>query len=420
MTLTDKSTHLRRIFSSLKVRNYRLFFIGQSVSLSGVWVQRVAQAWLVLELTNSGTAVGLVTALQYLPILLLAPVGGVIADRSDKRKILIVTQAMAALSAGTLGIVTLLGVVQVWMVFALALGLGLAGSIGNPARQTFVLEMVGGQQLTNALSLNSTLMNAARIVGPAIAGVLIASVGIAWCFLFNGITYLAVIVALMLMRVDQLDRAPRQPRRTGQVRAGIKYVKKTPAVLTPILMMAVAGTFAYEYQVVLPLMARFTFDGNAQTLAVMTSAMGVGAVAGGLFTASRQQHGNAVLIRTAAVFGGLQVLAALAPALWTVLLLLVALGAAGLAFIAIGNSTVQLASAPEMRGRVMGLWAVAFLGSTPIGGPLMGWVGETLGARWALGLGGVAVLVAVAAGSRITNANERGSVSTDTQPETVD
>ena len=317
------------------------------------------------------------------------------ADRLDKGLILIITQAGSAVSAATLGMVTLFDVVELWMVFVLAFGLGVAGSIGNPARQTFVLEMVGSDQLTNALSLNSTLMNAARIVGPAIAGLLIAGVGLAWCFLFNGLSYLAVIAALLLMKVDELERAARQPRKTGQVREGLHYVKRTPSVLIPILMMAMAGTFAYEYQVVLPLLARFTFDGNAQTLALMTSAMGVGAVAGGLLTASRQKHGNSTLIRTAAVFGGLQVLAALMPGLWASLVLLMVLGAAGLAFIAIGNSTVQLACAPEMRGRVMGLWAVAFLGSTPIGGPIMGWIGESLGARWALGLGGVAVLIAV-------------------------
>ncbi len=398
--MTSLRDQLNRTFSSLSVRNFRLFFIGQSVSLSGVWVQRIAQSWLVLELTDSGTAVGLVTALQFLPVLVLAPLGGLLADRSDKRRILILTQAGSAFTAAVLGIVTLTGVVELWMVYVLAFGLGLAGSLGNPARQTFVLEMVGPKQLTNALSLNSTLMNAARIVGPAIAGILIATVGLAWCFLFNAVSYLAVIVALLALNLGELDKAPHQPRRGGQLRDGLRYVRQTPDVLLPILLMAVAGTFAFEYQVVLPLLARFTFGGDAQTFALMTSAMGVGAVGGGLLTAAKQAHGHHLLIRIAVLFGVMQIVAALAPSLIVTLLLLVGLGAVSLAFIAIGNSTLQLSSAPEMRGRVMGFWAVAFIGSTPIGGPIMGWLGENLGARWALSIGGVAVLAAALAARR--------------------
>jgi MFS family permease len=402
---------LRHTFSSLRVRNYRLFFLGQSISLGGTWVQRVAQAWLVLDLTGSGTAVGLVTAVQFLPLLVLAPIGGVIADRVDKRRMLMLTQSMAALSAATLGTVVLTGVVEPWMVYLLAFALGVAGSIDNPTRQTFVLEMVGRGQLINALSLNSTLINAARVVGPAIAGVLIITVGIGWCFALNALSYLAVIVALNLMRVDELDSGPIQPRRAGQLREGLRYVRSTPAVLTPILMMAVAGTFAYQYQVVLPLLARFTFDGDAQTFATMTSAMGVGAVAGGLFTASRQARPAMALARTAGLFGTLQVLATLAPNLLVSILTLVALGAVGVSFIALGNSTLQLSAAPEMRGRVMGLWAMAFLGTTPIGAPVMGWVGEHVGPRWALGLGGVTVLLAAAIAVRSLTSVDRAAGS---------
>jgi MFS family permease len=387
---------LRRTFSSLKVRNYRLFFVGQSISLSGTWIQRVAQAWLVLDLTGSGTAVGLVTALQFVPLLLLAPIGGVIADRVNKRRMLILTQTASALAAATLGALVLTGVVELWMVYALAFALGVAGSVDNPTRQTFVLEMVGREQLTNALSLNSTLINAARVIGPALAGALIISIGIGWCFVLNAVSYLAVIVALRMMSVDDLDSAPIQARHPGQLREGFRYVRSTPAVLTPLLMMAVAGTFAYEYQVVLPLLARFTFGGDAQTFAMMTSAMGVGAVAGGLFTASRQSRPAMALARTAGLFGAVQIMASLAPGLVACLISLVALGAVGVSFIALGNSTLQLTAAPEMRGRVMGLWAVAFLGTTPIGAPMLGWLGEHVGARWALGLGGLAVLLAAA------------------------
>ena len=389
---------LRRTFSSLGVRNYRLFFVGQSISLCGTWIQRVAQAWLVLELTGSGTAVGLVTALQFLPLLVLAPFGGVIADRVNKRRLLMFTQGLAGLSAATLGVVVLTGAIQLWMVYLLAFLLGIAGSIDNPTRQTFVLDMVGRDQLTNALALNSSLVNAARVVGPAIAGVLIITVGIGWCFVFNAVSYLAVIAALNLMRVDELDSAPVQPRGPGQLRAGFRYVRSTPAVLTPILMMAIAGTFAYEYQVVLPQIAKFTFDGDAQTFTTMTSAMGVGAVAGGLYTASRHTRPAIALARIAALFGVIQILVSLAPNLVLALIALVALGAIGVSFIALGNSTLQLSAAPEMRGRVMGLWAVAFLGTTPFGAPVMGWVGEQFGPRLALGLGGVALLLAAAYG----------------------
>jgi MFS family permease len=330
------------------------------------------------------------------PLLLLAPIGGVIADRVNKRRMLILTQTASALAAATLGALVLTGVVELWMVYALAFALGVAGSVDNPTRQTFVLEMVGREQLTNALSLNSTLINAARVIGPALAGALIISIGIGWCFVLNAVSYLAVIVALRMMSVDDLDSAPIQARHPGQLREGFRYVRSTPAVLTPLLMMAVAGTFAYEYQVVLPLLARFTFGGDAQTFAMMTSAMGVGAVAGGLFTASRQSRPAMALARTAGLFGAVQIMASLAPGLVACLISLVALGAVGVSFIALGNSTLQLTAAPEMRGRVMGLWAVAFLGTTPIGAPMLGWLGEHVGARWALGLGGLAVLLAAA------------------------
>lgn len=364
--------------------------------MPGTWMQRIAQAWLVLDLTGSGTAVGLVTALQFLPLLVLAPLGGVIADRVDKRRMLMLTQGVAALSAGILGAVVLTGVVELWMVYALALVLGTAASIDNPTRQTFVLEMVGRDELTNALALNSSLVNAARVVGPAIAGVLIVTVGIGWCFVLNAVSYLAVIGALNLMRVDDLEPSQRQPRKRGQLREGLRYVRATPAVRTPILMMAVAGIFAYEYQVVLPLLAKFTFEGTAQTFAAMTSVMGAGAVVGGLIAAARHNRPAMSLARTAALFGSLQLLAALAPTLLLNLIILVGVGAAAVTFIALGNSTLQLWSKPEMRGRVMGLWAVAFLGSTPIGGPIMGWIAEHIGPRWALGLGGIAVLIAAA------------------------
>ena len=385
---------LRRTFASLQVRNYRLYLFGQIVSLSGTWMQGVAQAWLVLKLTGSGTALGLVTALQFLPVLLLGPLGGVIADRVEKRKLLYVTQGLSGVLALVLGLLVATDTVQLWMVYVLASGWGALNAIDNPTRQTFVLEMVGPDNLGNAVTLNSVMVNLARVVGPAVAGILIATVGLAACFLLNAASYLAVLAALLAMRAAELTPAPRQPRKKGQLAEGFRYVRRTPELLSPLLMMAVIGTLAYEFQVVLPLMARFTFHGDAGTYAVMSSAMGGGAVVGGLITASRKQGSATALARSAIVFGIVILGVALAPTLWVAYLVLVLVGATSITFLARANTTLQLAAAPEMRGRVMSLWAVAFLGSTPIGGPIIGWIGEHLGPRWGLTVGGTATVLA--------------------------
>jgi MFS family permease len=387
---------VRRAFSPLTIRNFRLYFIGQTLSMSGTWMQRVAQSWLVLELTGSGTALGLVTAVQFLPMLLLAPYGGVIADRLNKQRLLLITQSAAAILACALGLLIVFDVIRLWMVYVLAGALGLVSSVDNPTRQTFVLELVGREKLTSAVSPNSVLVNLARVLGPAAAGVLIVTVGLGPCFLVNSGTYLAVIVALTLMRVDELQTVAPQPRRAGQLREGLRYVGATPAVLTPLLMMGVVGMFAYEFQVILPLIARFTFGGDAGTYATMSACMGGGAVVGGLVAASRRTRPAVALSRTAAVFGATQLLTSFAPNLVVACVALVALGAASISFLALGNATLQLSATPEMRGRVMGLWAVAFLGSTPVGGPIIGWVGENVGPRYGLGLGGVATLLAAA------------------------
>ena len=383
-----------RAFSPLAVRNFRLYFIGQTLSVSGTWMQRVAQSWLVLELTGSGTAIGLVTAVQFLPMLLLAPFGGVIADRFDKRRLLLVTQAVAAVLATALGLLVVFAVVKLWMVFVLAAALGLVSSVDNPTRQTFVLEMVGRDNLTSAVSLNAVLVNLARVLGPAAAGALIVTVGLGPCFLINAGTYLAIIIALFLMRVAELQAVPPQERRAGQLREGLRYVQSTPAVMTPLVMMGVVGMLAYEFQVILPLIAKFTFGGDAGTYAALTAFMGGGAVVGGLVTASRKARPPVALSRTAALFGVTQLIASFAPTLVSEYVAMVALGAASIGFLALGNATLQLSATPEMRGRVMGLWAVAFLGSTPIGGPIVGWIGEHVGPRYGLGLGGVATLLA--------------------------
>ena len=391
--MTAVAATARRIFSSLRVPNYRLYFAGQAVSLSGTWMQGVAQAWLVLDLTGSGTAIGLVLALQFLPVLLLGPLGGVVADRVDKRRLLVATQVAAALLATTLGLLVLFDVVRLWMVYALACGLGFVNLVDNPTRQAFVGEMVGPDDLTNAVSLNSVLVNLARIAGPAGAGALIITVGVAPCFLINAASYLAAIAALLLMRPEQLRRSAPQPRRPGQLRAGLRYVRSTPALLIPLIMMAVVGTLAYEFQTILPLLARFTFGGDAGTYGMMTALMGAGAVVGGLLTAAAGRRAPTALATMALLFGAVQTAAAFAPNRAMALAAMVPLGAASIAFLSLGNATLQLASAPEMRGRVMALWAVAFLGSTPIGAPLIGWIGEQIGPRWGLGVGGLATLL---------------------------
>jgi len=392
--MTGSAPVVRRTVSSLGVRNFRLYFFGQMVSLSGTWMQSVAQAWLVLKLTGSGTALGLVVALQFVPVLLFGPLGGLVADRCDKRRLLYATQTSAGLLALALGLLVSFDVVRLWMVFALAAGFGLVNAVDSPARQTFVHEMVGADELPNAVTLNSVMVNLARAVGPAVAGGLIATVGLGPCFLINAGSYLAVLVALSLMRTDELQPTIPQPRARGQIREGFRYVRATPALSTPLLMMAVIGTLAYEFGVILPLMARFTFHGDAGTYGLMSSCMGVGAVVGGLYAASHRRVGATALALNAIAFGVVLLIAAVAPNLAVELVALVFIGVASIGFLSLGNATLQLATAPEMRGRVMALWAVAFLGSTPVGGPVVGWIGQNLGPRYGLGLGGVAALAA--------------------------
>ena len=298
-------------------RNYRIYLFGQSISLCGTWMQTVAQAWLVLKITGSGTALGFVVALQFLPVLLFGPWGGVIADRMPKRRLLLITSVAFGLLALLLGTLTATGVVTLWMVYVVALCFGMVTALDNPARQTFVLEMVGREHLPNAVMLNTVNINMARVIGPALAGLIIAIIGIAPCFFLNAASYVAVIVALLMMTVSELRPLPQQPRAKGQLREGFAYVWSSPKLRTPLLMMAIVGTLAYEFQVILPLVAKYTFGGGAATYGIMTGAMGLGAVIGGLFTASRQQTGDGPLIKATLVFGALIIVAALMPSLAT-------------------------------------------------------------------------------------------------------
>ncbi len=409
----------RRTFASLNVRNFRLYFIGQSISLSGTWMQTVGQAWLVLQITGSGTALGLITALQFLPILVLGPWGGVVADRFPKRRILYVTQAASGLLALALGLLVASGAVRLWMVGVLALCLGLVNAVDNPARQTFVLEMVGKEQLQNAVSLNSVLVNLARVIGPALAGVLITSVGLASCFNVNAASYIAVLVGLWMMDGGEFHPAPVVTRAKGQLREGFRYVKSTPLLRNVLLMMAIIGTLSYEFQVILPLFAQFTLHGGAGTFAALTGAMGVGSVIGGLYTAGRREVRPEMLVRASLLFGVVILASAAAPNLALAIGALVLVGIFSINFLSLGNTTLQLESTGEMRGRVMALWAVAFLGSTPVGGPIIGWIGQHAGPRWGLAVGGLAALAAAALGFRTLIAKSPVTVPDEVKTDAV-
>jgi MFS family permease len=394
--LTRLRATSRRTFDALAVPNYRRYTSGQAISLIGTWMQMAAQSWLVLTLTHSSTALGLVVALQTLPILILGPYGGVVADRADKRKVMVCLQAMMGVQALALGLLTIAKVVTVWEIGAFAMLLGLGNAFENPARQSFMSEMVGPEHLRNAVSLNSVLVNVARSVGPAVAGLLIATVGEGVCFLLNAASFLAVIASLLTLDRRALAPSPPTPRASGQLREGLRYVRRTPDLAVPLLMMALAGMLAYEFQVSLPVMARSGLHVGAAGYGFMTAAMGIGAVFGGLIVAAVGRTGIATLSLAAAAFGVLLALAALAGSLPVELIALALVGWASISFMATGNSTLQLTAEPGMRGRVMSLWFVAFQGSTPIGGPIVGWVIAAAGARAGLGLGAVTcVLVAL-------------------------
>jgi MFS family permease len=389
-----------RTFSALRFRNYRLYFVSQIVSFSGTWMQMIAQSWLVLQLTGSGTALGAVMAMQFLPTLLLGPAGGMVADRFDKRRLILITQSVAGLLAATLGILTVSGVVELWMVYAIAAGFGVVTAIDNPSRQTFVMEMVGPADISNAVTLNSVVVNAARVIGPAIGGAIIASVGIGQCFLVNAASYGAVIVALLLVRTGELRPAARTARAPGQLREGFRYAWSTPTLRTTLVMLALVGTLTFEFTTTLPLLSELTFGAGAGGLATMTALMGLGAVGGGLLVAASGPPTPTRLVVVAGSFGALVLAVSAMPTISLVYLLMPLVGAASVAMISLSNATLQLNSEPRLRGRVMALFAVALLGSTPIGGPIVGYVGEHASPRVSLAIGGLAALLAAAYGRR--------------------
>jgi MFS family permease len=392
----------RKTFSSLKVHNYRLYFTGQSISLVGTWMQTTAQAWLVLTLTHSAIDLGYVVALQTLPVLLFASYGGVIADRVDKRRLMVLLQTCMGLQALTLGLLSVFGVARLWEVCVLAVVLGLNNTFENPSRQAFVREMVGRDELRNAVTLNSVTSNAARAVGPAIAGILIATVGDGVCFLANAASFVAVVTSLLAMNRSALQPAEPEPRAKGQLREGFAYAAHTTNLAVPLVMMGIVGMLAYEFQVSLPVLAKVTFHGGSEAYGFMTAAMGIGAVAGGLITAARGRTGIRPMIFSAVGFGLAILVTALAPALWLSYIGLLFVGWASVSFVSIGNSTIQLSAAPNMRGRALSLWQLGFQGTTPLGGPVIGLVIEESDARIGLVVGALSCFVAAAGGTLLS------------------
>ena len=402
MTSADLRAVGARTFRSLHIRNYRLFWFGQLVSVSGTWMQTVAQSWLVLSLTGSGVDLGITVALQFLPMLLFGMYGGVLADRYDKRKLLIATQAAGGLLALILFGLVATDTVELWMVYVLAFLLGVVTMIDMPTRQSFVIEMVGPDEVPNAVGLNSAMFNTGRILGPAAAGISISALGIAPSFLANAISYLAVIGALLAMRPGELFRREPAERRRGEVRAGLRYAWADPILRSTLFLVAVLGMFGVNFVVVLPLLARFTFEGGAGLYSLFTALMSLGSLMGALVAASRARPTRRVLIGSGIAFGVLLLGAAAAPTVWLTSVLLVAVGMAVMLFLATANTTLQLNSDAALRGRVMALYGLLLMGTTPVGGPLLGWISEAWGPRVGLAIGGaLSLAAALAAASRV-------------------
>ncbi len=383
-------------FRSLRTPNFRRYVAAQLASTTGLAMQQVGQAWLVLELTGSGVSLGATVALQFLPLMVLGPWAGFLADRSDKRRLLLATQGAAGALALVLWALTATGMVTVTLVYLLALATGLTQALDLPARHAFVIEMVGPTDVANAVALNSATFNAGRLLGPAAAGLLIAAVGTAACFLLNAVSYLPVLAALARMDTEALHRQAPVPRAAGAVRAGLRHVWATPELRLPLAMVAVVGTLGFNFVVVLPLLARQTLGGGPALYGSLTALVGLGSLVGALGAASRARPTTTVLLGAATAFGVLMVAAAAARHPLVLGALLVGVGLSVMVFLSTANASLQLASEPAMRGRVMALYALVFLGSTPVGGPLVGWISERWGPPAGLATGGVASLGAVA------------------------
>ena len=390
-------------FRSLRNHNYRLYLVGSVVSNTGTWMMRVAQDWLVLSIPgNGGTELGITTGLQFLPVLLLSPYAGVIADRFPKRRLLQVTQATMALASLALGVIAVLGAAQTWHVYALALAFGVGSAFDAPARQSFVSEMVGPEDLTNAVGLNSASFNTARILGPALAGLMIGALGdgmvaSGWVILINAVSYLAVILQLQRMDVAELDSPePRTGASKGMLREGVAYVRSQPKMMMILVIVFFAGTFGMNFQITSALMATEVFDKGAGEFGVLGSAMAVGSLAGALMAARRVRIRMRLLVGAALVFGVAEIVAGLLPTYLTFVMFVPLIGLSTITLLNSANATMQLESDPLIRGRVMALYMTIVMGGTPLGSPVIGWIGETYGARWCLVIGGALVIVGVA------------------------
>ncbi|WP_167761807.1 MFS transporter [Blastococcus sp. CT_GayMR19] len=385
-----------RTFRSLREPNYRRYFTGQAVSVAGTWMQRVAQDWLVLTLTGSGVALGIATALQFGPLLVLGLWAGAVVDRLNRRRLIIVTQTIQAVLAATLAVLTLTGTVELWMVYALALALGIVNAFDTPARQAFVGEMVEPENYVNAQALSSTIHNAGRLVGPAIAGILIATTDVGVAFAVNALSFVGVLIGLL--RIDAASLRPVTVPESGKgaARAGLRYVLAKPELRAALLLIGVIALFGQNFRVVLPLLAQDTFRSGAEVYGYLTAALGLGAVVGALFSASRETATSWGLLLSCMAFGAINLVAAAAPSLTAAYLAMAAIGFANIIVNTLGRTVLQLGTDPSMHGRVLALHGLVFLGSTPIGGPLLGWICETFGARAGLVVaGGTALAAAV-------------------------
>jgi MFS family permease len=389
--------HIRRALAPLSVPNYRRFFVGQVFARCGVWIQTVAELWLVLRLTGSGVALGFTAALQFTPMLLLGAWVGVWADRLPKRRILLAAQTWLVVPAVTLAALTATGAVELWMVYALVLARGLGKAVDNPVRQSFVMEVVGREQVAAAVSLNSAVVSTARFVGPAVGGAVISVAGVTPCFVAGSMAFLVALGALLAIDLRSLHPATLSVRRPGQLREGLHHVSSDPGLRVPLAAMAVVGTLAFNFQVVLPLMARYTFDAGAGTYGALAASLGAGALAGAIANAGRGSVSLTGLAALAVLFGTAMAALAAAPTLALALAALVLVGASSASFAATTNALLQLSAAPAVRGRVMALWSVVYLGSTAIGGPLVGWVSQQAGPRAGVAVGAVATLATGAA-----------------------
>lgn len=385
-------------FASLKYFNYRVWFAAALVANIGTWMQRIAQDWLVLqELTDSsGTAVGIVTGLQFLPVLFLSTYAGLVADRVDRRKLLMVTQGLMGLLALSLGIMTLTGVVELWHVYVFAFLLGCVAAFDNPARQVFVSEMVPDDKLPNAVGLNAASFNAARMVGPAVAGLVIEVVGTGWAFVINGASFAATIAAMMLMRQSELRKTPKAPREKGQVREGIAYVKNRTDIIVIMAVVCVVSTLGLNFQLTSALMATTVFGKSAGGYGILGSILAIGSLTGALMAARRKKPRVRLVVMSALGFGVASGLMAIMPTYEMYAIMSIFVGFCSLTMMTGANAAIQTSVEPEMRGRVMALYMIVFLGATPIGSPLVGWIGEVAGARWAIGVGAIAsILISV-------------------------